>query len=91
MFLTIQLVHWLVGKIAHNRLQEKKDETCFEEQVVIAQEIIQNEEWCLGCSIYKFRHAVDGNIVGYKAIFVARGFSRKEGINYEETLAATRS
>ena len=29
------------------------------------------------------------NYVGYKEIFVARGFSRKEGINYEETFAAT--
>ena len=41
--------------------------------------------------IYKIQHAVDGNIVGYKEIFVARGFSRKEGIDYEETFAATRS
>ena len=27
------------------------------------------------------------NIVGYQAIFVARGFSQKEGIDYEETFA----
>ena len=32
-----------------------------------------------------FHHAVDGNIVGYKEIFVARG------IDYEETFAATRN
>ena len=41
--------------------------------------------------IYKIHHAVDGNIVGYKARFVARGFSQKEGIEYEETFAATES
>ena len=41
--------------------------------------------------IYKIEHAVDGNIVGYKAIFVARGFSQKEGIDYEETFVATRT
>ena len=39
----------------------------------------------------QLHHAVDGNIMGYKAIFVARGFSQKEGIDYEETFTATRS
>ena len=34
---------------------------------------------------------VDGNIVGYNARFVARGFSQKEDIEYEETIATTRS
>ena len=41
--------------------------------------------------IYKIHHAVDGNIMGYKVIFVAQGFSQKEGIDYEETFASTRS
>ena len=41
--------------------------------------------------IYKIQHAIDGNIIGYKAIFIARGFSRRDGIDYEETFAATRS
>ena len=39
-------------------------------------------------SLY-FHDAVDGNIMGYKARFVARGFSRKEGIKYEETFVAS--
>ena len=34
-------------------------------------------------------HAIDDNIMGYKEIFVARGFSHKEGIDYEETFAST--
>ena len=37
--------------------------------------------------IYKIKHAVDGSIEKYKAIFVSRGFSQKEGIDYEETFA----
>jgi hypothetical protein len=37
--------------------------------------------------IYKIKHAVDSNIEKYKARFVARGFSQKEGENYDETFA----
>ena len=37
--------------------------------------------------IYKIKHAVDCGIEKYKAIFVACGFSQKEGIDYEETFA----
>ena len=35
--------------------------------------------------IYQIKHAVDGSIEKYTARFVARVFSQKEGINYEET------
>ena len=37
--------------------------------------------------IYKVKHSVDVSIEKYKAIFVSRGFSRKEGIDYEETFS----
>ena len=37
--------------------------------------------------IYKIKHAADGSIEKYKERFVARRFSPKEGIDYEETFA----
>ena len=37
--------------------------------------------------IYNIKHAIDGSINKYKPRFVARGFSQKEGIEYEETFA----
>eukprot|EP00253_Pinus_taeda_P036516 PITA_36516 len=37
--------------------------------------------------IYKMKHIVDGSIEKYKARFVAREFSQKEGEDYEETFA----
>ena len=37
--------------------------------------------------IYKIQHEVDDSIVGYKARFVARDFSHKEGTDYEDTFA----
>ena len=33
--------------------------------------------------IYKIKHAADGSTEKYKARFVTRGFSQKEGIDYE--------
>jgi hypothetical protein len=37
--------------------------------------------------LFKIKHVADGSIEKYKARFVARGFSHKEGIYYEETFA----
>lgn len=44
---------------------------------------VVSSEW-----IFKIKHAADGSIEKYKARFVARGFSQKEGIDYEETFAS---
>jgi hypothetical protein len=37
--------------------------------------------------IFKIKHVVDGSIEKYKSRFVARDFSQKEGIDYEETFS----
>ena len=37
--------------------------------------------------LYKIKHGVDGSIEKYKAIFVSRGFSQKEEVDYDETFA----
>ena len=37
--------------------------------------------------IYKIKHVADSSIEKYKVRFVARGFSQKEGIEYEETFS----
>ena len=43
--------------------------------------------WLSSKWLYKIKHVVDGSIEKYKEQFVARGFSQKEGIDYEETFA----
>jgi hypothetical protein len=37
--------------------------------------------------IYKIKHVVDGSVDKFKARFVAKGFSQKEGIDFSETFA----
>jgi hypothetical protein len=37
--------------------------------------------------IYKIKHAVDGSVEKFKARFLARGFTHKEGIDYDETFS----
>ena len=37
--------------------------------------------------IYKVKHAADGSMEKYKESFVEKGFSQKEGIDYDETFA----
>ena len=35
----------------------------------------------------KLKHVADGSVEKYKAMFVARGFSQIEGVDYDETFA----
>jgi hypothetical protein len=37
--------------------------------------------------IYKVKHATDGSVDKYKARFMAKGLSQREGVDYEETFA----
>lgn len=36
---------------------------------------------------FKIKHVANGSIEKYEARFMARGFSQKEGADYEETFA----
>ena len=49
--------------------------------------ILKNKSVVSSKCIYKTKHSLDENIEKYKARFIARGFSQKEGINYKETFA----
>lgn len=37
--------------------------------------------------LYKIKHGADGSAEKYKALFVARGFSQKESVDYDEIFA----
>ncbi len=37
--------------------------------------------------LYKIKHGVDGSSEKFKAMFIARGFSQKEGVDYDEIFA----
>jgi hypothetical protein len=37
--------------------------------------------------IFKIKHAADGSVEKFKAQFVARGFTQKEGIDYDKTFS----
>jgi hypothetical protein len=60
------------------------------------QSIIKNDVWEIAPRpkskdvvsskwLFKIKHVADESIEKYKARFVARGFSQKDGIDYEET------
>jgi hypothetical protein len=46
------------------------------------EKLVVNSKW-----VYKIKHTTDGSVDKYKARFMARGFSQKEGEDYDETFA----
>jgi len=76
-----------------NELQVWKDAMMEEYQSIMKNDVWEIVPRSQGKSvvtskwIYQIKHAADGNIEKYKATFVARGFSQKEGVDYDETFA----
>ena len=77
-----------------------KEPTCFETLVQKREwvESMMDDVWGLVTKledksvvsykwIYEIKHTLIGIIEKYKAIFVVRGFSQSEGIDYEETFS----
>ena len=71
---------------------------CWRDVMTEYDSIMQNDVWEIiprleGKSvvtskwIFKIKHATNGSIQKYKARFVARGFSQREGVDYDETFA----
>jgi hypothetical protein len=44
---------------------------------------LKNKDVVSSIWLFKTKHVVDGSVEKYKARFVTRGFSQKEGIDYE--------
>jgi hypothetical protein len=42
------------------------------------------EKFVIDSRLLKIKHATDGSIEKYNAIFVARGFSQREGVDYDK-------
>lgn len=49
---------------------------------------VRENKSMVGCKcIYKVKHATNGSIEKYKDIFVGKGFSQVEGVDYEENFS----
>eukprot|EP00253_Pinus_taeda_P014985 PITA_14985 len=68
--------------------RESKKSATYQGYLTIMSTIIQNEPSSfIEVVKHQIKHGVDGSVEKYKVRFVARGFSQKEGIGYDDIFA----